>query len=81
MEQFISEHGGVIVSGIVTIALLGIIMTVILAVGNMDAYEISKIIGDSSGSIFRRTWGKYYIRINRAGYGSDHNSGNKQRHC
>ena len=39
MEQFISEHGGVIVSGIVTI------MTVILAVGNMDAYEISKIIG------------------------------------
>ena len=37
MEQFISEHGGVIV--------LGIIMTVILAVGNMDAYEISKIIG------------------------------------
>ena len=27
MEQFISEHGGVIVSGIVTIALLGIIMT------------------------------------------------------
>ena len=37
MEQFISEHGGVIVSGI--------IMTVILAVGNMDAYEISKIIG------------------------------------
>ena len=41
MEQFISEHGGVIV----TIALLGIIMTVILAVGNMDAYEISKIIG------------------------------------
>ena len=70
MEQFISEHGGVIVSGIVTIALLGIIMTVILAVGNMDAYEISKIIGR-----------KYYIRINRAGYGSDHNSGNKQRHC
>lgn len=45
MEQFISEHGGVIVSGIVTIALLGIIMTVILATGNMDAYEISKIIG------------------------------------
>lgn len=45
MEQFISEHGGVIVSGIVTIALLGTIMTVILAVGNMDAYEISKIIG------------------------------------
>ena len=45
MEQFISEHGGVIVSGIVTIALLGIIMTVILAAGNMDAYEISKIIG------------------------------------
>lgn len=45
MEQFISEHGGVIVSGIVTIALLGIIMTVILAVENMDAYEISKIIG------------------------------------
>lgn len=45
MEQFISEHGGVIVSGIVTITLLGIIMTVILTVGNMDAYEISKIIG------------------------------------
>ena len=31
--------------GIVVEALLGIIMTVILAVGNMDAYEISKIIG------------------------------------
>ena len=29
MEQFISEHGGVSVSGIVTIALLGIIMAVI----------------------------------------------------
>ena len=54
MEQFISEHGGVIVSGIVTIALLGTIMTVILAVGNMDAYEISKIIGGcGKSSIFR----------------------------
>ena len=36
---------GTVYIRIVTIALLGIIMTVILAVGNMDAYEISKIIG------------------------------------
>ena len=82
MEQFISEHGGVIVSGIVTIALLG---------NNNDSnlscwkYGCLRDFKNNRGivvEVFLEEHGeKYYIRINRAGYGSDHNSGNKQRHC
>lgn len=46
MEEFISEHGGVLISGIVSIFLLTIIFMVVIAVGNMDAYSIISIIGD-----------------------------------
>ncbi len=46
MEEFISEHGGVLISGIVSVFLLTIIFMVVLAVGNMDAYSIVSIIGE-----------------------------------
>ena len=36
MEQFISEHGGVIVSGIVTIGFLWLILWVLFAVGYLE---------------------------------------------
>ena len=45
MEQFISEHGGVIVSGIVTIALLGIIMTVFVGVSSLEGNITSGVDG------------------------------------
>lgn len=46
MEEFISEHGGVLISGIVSIFLLTIIFMVIIAVGNMNAYSIISIVGE-----------------------------------
>lgn len=46
MEEFISEHGGVLISGIMSVFLLTIIFMVVIAVGNMDAYSIISIIGD-----------------------------------
>lgn len=45
MEQFLTEHGGVLVSGIVSLISLGIIFAVIAAAGNMDAYALSGIVG------------------------------------
>lgn len=45
MEEFVSEHGGTIVSGIVTITMFGIFLMIILAIGNMDMYEMTNIIG------------------------------------
>ena len=46
MEEFISEHGGVVISGIVSIFLVAIIFMVVMTVGNMDAYSIVSIIGE-----------------------------------
>lgn len=46
MEEFISEHGGVLVSGIVSVFLLTIIFMVVMTVGNMDTYSITSIIGE-----------------------------------
>lgn len=46
MEEFISEHGGVLMSVIVSVALIGIIFMVVAAVGNMDAYTIASIAGE-----------------------------------
>ena len=46
MDQFISEHGGVIVSGIVTIALLGIIMTVIKKNFKIEESNLEKILAN-----------------------------------
>lgn len=45
MDQFITEHGGVIVSGVVSCITLIIIFMVIIAVSNMDAYALTVIIG------------------------------------
>lgn len=45
MEEFLAEHGGMVISGIITISLIGIIIAVIILVGNMDIYEISNITG------------------------------------
>lgn len=45
MEQFMTEHGGIVISAIVSaIALIAIFM-VIIAVSNMDAYALTTIIG------------------------------------
>ncbi|WP_302625713.1 hypothetical protein [uncultured Eubacterium sp.] len=45
MDLFLSEHGGVIVSGIVSIVSIVLIFMVIIAVSNMEAYGLSEIIG------------------------------------
>ncbi|MCI9126355.1 MAG: hypothetical protein HFG28_04080 [Eubacterium sp.] len=45
MEGFLSEHGGVLTSAIISIALLAVIFIVVSAVGNMEAYTIASISG------------------------------------
>ena len=45
MDELMSEHGGIIVSGIVSLISLTIIFTVMYFVGNMDSYSISALIG------------------------------------
>lgn len=45
MDNFITEHGGIIVSGIVSVATLVIMFLVMMAVSNMDAYSMSAIMG------------------------------------
>lgn len=46
MEQFLTEHGGIIVSAIVSIISLAIIFAVIAAVGSMDVYSLTAIVGE-----------------------------------
>lgn len=45
MGLFLSEHGGVIISSIVSIVSIILIFMVIVAVSNMEAYALSEIIG------------------------------------
>ncbi len=45
MDEFVSEHGGAIVSGIVAVTMIGIVLMVVNALGNMDMYEMTNIIG------------------------------------
>ena len=46
MEEFVSEHGGVLMSVIVSVILIVVILMVVVAVGNMDAYTILSIAGE-----------------------------------
>lgn len=45
MDQFITEHGGVIVSGIISVISIILIFMVVIAVSNMDAYALTAIGG------------------------------------
>ena len=45
MEQFILEHGGVLVSGIIAIMTIVIMFLFIEVMGNMDLGSIGKLLG------------------------------------
>ena len=45
MEQFMLEHGGVLVSGIIAIMCIVIMFLVIEVIGNMDLESIGMLIG------------------------------------
>ena len=45
MEEFLTEHGLILVNGIVSIWAIILIIAVIIAVSNMDAYSLTSIIG------------------------------------
>ena len=45
MEQFITEHGGIIISGIISVISIILIFMVIIAVSNMDAYALTAMGG------------------------------------
>ena len=40
-----SEHGGVIISGIVSVFMVVIIFMVVQAIGNMEIYALTSIMG------------------------------------
>lgn len=44
MDTFLTEHGGIIVSGIVSVSMVVLIFIVIIAVSNMEAYALTSII-------------------------------------
>lgn len=45
MEEFLTEHGGIIVSGIVSIITVVLILIVMIAVSNMDLFTLNSIMG------------------------------------
>lgn len=45
MEQFMTEHGQIIVSGMISVIMLTIIFMIMAAVSNMEAYSLSSIMG------------------------------------
>lgn len=45
MEEFLSEHGQTLISGIISVLLIILILAAKPAVGNMDEYEINSVIG------------------------------------
>lgn len=46
MDEFVSEHGGVLISEIVSLILIVTILMVVAAAGNMDAYTFLSIAGE-----------------------------------
>lgn len=46
MEQLTTEHGGILVSAIVSIISIVLICIVVVSVSNMDAYALTSIIGE-----------------------------------
>ena len=45
MEQFIIEHGGVLVSGVVAIMTIVMMFLLIKVMGNMDLVSIGSLLG------------------------------------
>lgn len=45
MEEFISEHGGVLINGIISVFVLTILWVVVFAIGNMNAQALASIMG------------------------------------
>ncbi len=45
MENFITEHGGVLLSGIVAIMTIIIMFLIIRAMGNLDLESMSMLLG------------------------------------
>ena len=45
MEEFLSEHGQTLISGIISVLLIILILAAMASVGNMDEYEINSVIG------------------------------------
>lgn len=45
METFLTEHGGIIVSALVSAMSIAVIVLIMTMVGNMNAYALSEIIG------------------------------------
>lgn len=46
MEQLTAEHGGILISAIVSIISIILICMVVAVVSNMDAYALTSIIGE-----------------------------------
>ena len=46
MEEFVSEHGGVLISEFVSFVLILVVLMVVAAVGNMDVHTILSIAGE-----------------------------------
>ncbi len=46
MEQFLTEHGQVIVSGIMAMFMIMILLAAIYTVGQIDVYALYEIMGD-----------------------------------
>ena len=46
MEQFITEHGQVIVSGIMAMFMILILLAAVYTVGEIDVYALYEIMGD-----------------------------------
>ena len=45
MEEFLSEHGQTLISGIISVLLIILILAAMAAISNMDEYEITSVIG------------------------------------
>lgn len=45
MEEFISEYGGVLINGIISVFVLTILWMVVFVIGNMNAQALVSIMG------------------------------------
>ncbi len=45
MDENLMEHGGVLVSCVISVAIIAIMSAVIFAISNLDSYAVSSIIG------------------------------------
>lgn len=45
MEQFITEHGGMLISGVIAIMTIAIMFLIVRVMGNMDLESINTLLG------------------------------------